>query len=1016
MYMYICFISGQDAEKAADSYNTLWVFTRWHSTNRSQEVPSWSGFISATGDPPVTTTTIDYYPVINAPITDYKTIQQCLKYSEQATHEVGQKYVITTFDLGVCMKAYPLVWNNSALYDEHIIMIGSFHVVCAYLKMIGKKMNGTGLSDILTEAGLVTSGSVAGVLAGKQYSRAMTSHKTLLEALERLMLEKFLEGSNRSSLVDTLTYEPTELIQELLETPSSKSLNDASTNEEIIQLMAEYCVFKQKIRDGQFGKTARLWMSYVDHIWLILKLIYAVKTNNFALYCACLYKMSDLFFSFDGHNYSRYLTFFSVFLANVEESHPGATRLLQNGAFSVARSLIPGNRCPVDKTIEETFMKYAKSRGGSGGCGAGVIGLVNDPNTYQRWVRTTHERAQYVEATFSMADMLAESRGNKKHRDLRPAEVKKSETMVSRAVAAVTSFINPFDVSDPEKLYCLSSGAAVDSDVERSVLGAEKVGKDAKENFIRDRLEKKDHFFEPIKKMKLKTMSDSHKTAQIKTKSNKIIEFKQQSTVMLNLLVRVQQGADVDIEDIMKYPLTPVPFALGTADGFLTKTDKSKGLHYLSKDVDTADVPPQDTTMIIEDGNALYYYMREVPNNFKEISYKVFEVMGKNSDVVFSTDMYLPASIKAMERQRRGCGEKRIIKGEMTRKPANWKEFLTNAENKKQLGQIIFNVWRSNEFCGYLGEQKVIFILEGDAFKLQAGENGTTECMPVASLKSNQEETDTRVVLYCKYAEDNGYDYVRVRSPDTDIFFILLHYVHELKVKVLFDTGTGNRRRLLDVSDMAKDFTREYATALTALHVYTHCDTTSAFKGVGKVKPIKVLQKNPKYQRILSQLGESWDASENLLSGLEEFTCALYGRQRFRSIDKLRYTLVKEKCTSEDGSIKINKNIQLSSLPPCSRALVQHIHRANYQMAIWRRAHIPVLDIPSPTDNHGWQMNDGTLEPLWFQGDFVPLVVADSVACDVTEENSDSDSDEDIGDELSVDDLFADSSDSDNDI
>jgi hypothetical protein len=44
----------------------------------------------------------------------------------------------------------------------------------------------------------------------------------------------------------------------------------------------------------------------------------AAKTSNFLLYARCLFLMYDLFFSFGGQNYARYLTFFSVFLANIE--------------------------------------------------------------------------------------------------------------------------------------------------------------------------------------------------------------------------------------------------------------------------------------------------------------------------------------------------------------------------------------------------------------------------------------------------------------------------------------------------------------------------------------------------------------------------------------------------------------------------------------------------------------------------------------------------------------------------
>ena len=48
----------------------------------------------------------------------------------------------------------------------------------------------------------------------------------------------------------------------------------------------------------------------------------------------------------------------------------------------------------------------------------------------------------------------------------------------------------------------------------------------------------------------------------------------------------------------------------------------------------------------------------------------------------------------------------------------------------------------------------------------------------IHELVSNQEETDTRVVLCLNYAVKLGHKSAVVRTPDTDIFFILLHYVH----------------------------------------------------------------------------------------------------------------------------------------------------------------------------------------------------------------------------------------------
>ena len=140
------------------------------------------------------------------------------------------------------------------------------------------------------------------------------------------------------------------------------------------------------------------------------------------------------------NNYARYLTFFAVFSANIEQTHPCAPTLLEKGALSVARSFMAGNRCPVDKTIEDTFMKHSKSHGGTGGCGAGLSGIVNEYKAYQRWVKTAHERGQFVEVMLSTADMLSEAWDGRKHNDLCPAEVKMGDKLVKKTFDAIKKF------------------------------------------------------------------------------------------------------------------------------------------------------------------------------------------------------------------------------------------------------------------------------------------------------------------------------------------------------------------------------------------------------------------------------------------------------------------------------------------------------------------------------------------------------------------------------------------------
>lgn len=996
--------------------NLSWCVFRMLSSTTGQCVPGWGGFISETGIQPTNLTTIDYYPVINHPITENSTVQECLRMSKKCSEEVGQRYTITTFDLGVCMRAYPIIWKNPNIYKDHIVMIGSFHTVCAYLKMVGKKMEGSGFSEILLESGLMSSGSLQGVVSGKNYSRAMYCHKAMAEGLERMLFRKFqdIKGEDRI-LQQSLQEESMTKVMSLLANRNKENFDEVVGDPAFKSYMNEYIDFRLEVRKGTLGKTAAFWVSYMDHIWLILSLLKSVKTNDYHLYVACLSKMADLFHSFDGQNYGRYLTFFSVYLANIEETHPGATELLQLGAIGVARSYIPGNQCPVDKTIEETFMKHAKSHAGPGGRGAGVSGLLGNYQAYRRWAKTAHERSRYLEMMLQMANMGGETSRDSRHRDTRPSQVQKSENATKKVIKAVESFLNPFELAE-QGLVCLLSGASVPVEISKDIETAEEIGRKSKDVFINDRLKANKDFFAPLTKQKLKTFGDVGKKTLVTTTQNKTIEYKQQGNIAFKLLFKSQaQPEKLDLQELLRYPLMPVPSALGTPDGHLLKTDKSKGFQNLTKDTEDTYVPPDQDTMNIEDGNAIFHSLKEMPKTFKAICDSVLSIAttGK-SNVIFSTDSYMQDSIKSMERSMRGCGERRLIQGENTRRPENWKEFLSNNENKEQLSVLLLKVWCNDENILKIHNKKIITVCKGKAYKLETN-GGKVTALEIPSLSSTQEETDTRVILYCSYAHEQGYRYVRIRSPDTDIFFILLYYASSLKVQLLFDTGTGNKRRLIDITHLSNEFTSNYRAALLGLHAYTRCDTTSSFKGIGKVKPLKILQKKTKYQEVFKCLGESWKITDDLFLAIEEFTCIMYSsRTKTKEVDRLRYEMLVSKCGGPGKSLDTKKNIDLSTLPPPRVCLQEHIKRVNYQVGIWKRAHCPKPQIPHPTQDHGWVMNNGILEPLWYKGAPLPASLADILE-NVGDNEDNVSEDRESDDDYDSDPDYSDSDDSDTD-
>ena len=83
----------------------------------------------------------------------------------------------------------------------------------------------------------------------------------------------------------------------------------------------------------------------------------------------------------------------------------------------------------------------------------------------------------------------------------------------------------------------------------------------------------------------------------------------------------------------------------------------------------------------------------------------------------------------------------------------------------------------------------------------------------------------------------------------------------------------------------------------------------------------------------------------------------------------------------------------------------------NYQVAIWKRAHVPDPHIPVPSDDHGWTMIEGKLEPLWYEGDMIPIELADISEGPAFETDDDGDSDGDISlpDDSNYMDTFGDS-------
>ena len=159
----------------------------------------------------------------------------------------------------------------------------------------------------------------------------------------------------------------------------------------------------------------------------------------------------------------------------------------------------------------------------------GFAGLFTKFGAYQRWCRTTATRAQYFEKMLELCGLIDDPECPKggNHRELEQAEIRKSEEAAQKVICTIHNFMNPFDVPDKDHLYSLSSGDPASPEVERDVLCAEMIGKETKEEFVRERFldgSSEKLFFELIKNQRLKTMESSNKAVRLIGQQGKVFE------------------------------------------------------------------------------------------------------------------------------------------------------------------------------------------------------------------------------------------------------------------------------------------------------------------------------------------------------------------------------------------------------------------------------------------------------------------------------------------------------------
>eukprot|EP00794_Sanderia_malayensis_P012433 gene12433-13718_t len=787
----------------------------------------------------------------------------------------------------------------------------------SYLSAISKIFGDGDLKDVFIESGIVSEGSIKGVLSGKHYNRSVRCHKIMYEVMERLRFEVFLDTMSEEERIDT-----NDFFLSMAESFPNDQFHDYVESPIFQNICSKYNQFVAESLSK--SKTFGFWIMYIKMSGVLLQFIRATRVVDWDLHLSTFRAMLPWFFACDRINYARYGSAYWLEMIAVETAHPGILHDLSTN-FAVQRQSSHGfSAVACDQTIEKTANCDSKTKGG-------LVGFSMNRGAVHRWLMSPPERAAITRQCKYMAG-----------------------------------------------IHSVSSGVVIEDKIADIILEAENLGEEQFSSFVRTNLMGDiPDIFAKIKRNNICSFSSS-KTKIVKNSKGKEISLKTSRDFFARLLV-IAKSRDVILREVLSYSLGVYPLSLSTPSGSLVKTTKSKLFEIVENLADKPEVYMKafQENVLIVDAMAILQTAKGKWTTFGELADGIFKHLlgfAKHWNVAridFVVDRYPSISIKNTERS--GRAEQGVQKIQIFNKeqkaPKQWKKYMGCGENKESFLAFLCDHWSKYQ-SSQLFPVHVLFVTSKEiCYSISAGASAKQQvtCEEVPELHCNHEEADMRLLLHANYAA-NVHQRIIIKSSDNDVFLLCIAMQHTIHKELFMMTGTGNKFRCVPIKPIVRVLGENLSKYLPGFHAFTGCDSNSSFYGKGKVKAWKVLQTHPRFTESFSSLGRSFPPPDRLINELNKYVCLLYGDVVSGDVDECRYQIFKTGKYSDDA------------LPPNRDTLWKHIERANYQSAIWNNCLAAELQIPSPVGN-GWEILDGQLTIVWMTQPPAPDSLLDFVSC-----------------------------------
>ena len=303
-------------------------------------------------------------------------------------------------------------------------------------------------------------------------------------------------------------------------------------------------------------------------------------------------------------------------------------------------------------------------------------------------------------------------------------------------------------------------------------------------------------------------------------------------------LVMIGQHRKMELEPLFDYELCSVPSSLIDEHDCLRKWNKSG----LVKRLGVLEILPVPADIVIVDVSQLFYHivwphgpsdliasiqghLSHYPDGtekvvvfdkYKDISAKDHEIMRRAGEVFSSYDLSISSLLPKRD------------------------AILKSKNNKRRLASVLRT-----------------FDVEEDV----------TMDSPDDSAYGH-DEADITMISYVLESANNGKGVIRVLSDDTDVFVLLVYWVHraDLQCKVQMERWDGT---ILDIN-VTSAHLRPKCLQFLGMHALSGCDTTSYPYGEGKISALNTLLSGD-FPGLADVLGEVGTPLASLMDGAKPF-------------------------------------------------------------------------------------------------------------------------------------------------